>query len=212
MQVLDANELSTTESGIDIPQLKKTIAQCRQAIALQSRVLDELEALVKEMERKVRHYMPQLFVSEYDKLKNRVRETVTHILERIVEGPDIQSMDRELMERVMRQSAEEHPFIQFIYATDIEGKKITKNITQIEDKAKYAEYEVYDNYADRSWFQEPLRTGKVSVSNIYTSKVTGRLTLTVSAPIFDQEDRMAGVLAIDIKFEELARLEDDEEA
>ncbi|MBI5444093.1 MAG: histone-lysine N-methyltransferase [Deltaproteobacteria bacterium] len=165
----------------------------------------------EEMERKVRRYMPELFVSEYDKLKNRIRETVTHILEGIVENPDIRSLDSELMERVMRDAAEEHPFIQFIYATDSEGRKITKNITQIEDKPKYADYEVYDNYSDRSWFQEPVKTGKVSISNIYTSKVTGRLTLTVSAPVYDMEERMGGVLAIDIKFEELARLEDGEE-
>jgi citrate (Re)-synthase len=166
----------------------------------------------EEMERKVRRYMPELFVSEYDKLKNRVRENVTHILERIVENPDIRSLDPHAMEAVMRDSAEENPFIQFIYATNIEGRKITRNITQIEDKAKYADYEVYDNYADRSWFQEPVRTGKVSVSNIYTSRVTGRLTLTVSAPVYDIEDRMGGVLAIDIKFEELARLEEEEAA
>jgi hypothetical protein len=165
----------------------------------------------EEMERKVRRYMPELFVSEYDKLKKRVRDSVTHIIEKIVDEPDIRSMDPEAMERVMRAMAEEHPFSQFIYATDMEGKKITRNITQIEDKAKYADYEVFDNYADRSWFQEPVRTGKVAITDIYTSKVTGRLTITVSAPIYDAEDHMAGVLAIDLKFEELARQEDEED-
>lgn len=165
----------------------------------------------EEMERKVRKYMPQLFVSEYDKLKKRILDSVTHIVERIVEEPDIRSTDPEAMERIMRDMAEEHPFIQFIYATNMEGKKITRNITQLEDKAKYAEYEVFDNYADRFWFQEPVKTGKVAVTDIYASKVTGRLTLTVSAPIYDMEDNMSGVLGIDVKFEELAREEDDED-
>ena len=166
----------------------------------------------EEMERKARRYMPQLFISEYDKLKRRVRDAVTHIIERLVNHPDIRAMDPEAMERLMRVEAEDHPFIQFIYATDMEGKKITRNITQIEDKAKYADYDEYGNYADRFWFQEPVRSGKISVSDIYGSKVTGRLTLTVSAPVYDAEDRMVGILAIDIKFEELARLEDDEDA
>jgi hypothetical protein len=165
----------------------------------------------EEMERKVRRYMPQLFVSEYDKLKKRVRDAVTHIVEKIGEDPDIRSMDPESMERVLRTMAEENPFIQFVYATDMEGKKVTRNITQIEDKAKYADYEVFDNYADRSWFQVPVSTGKVAITDIYTSKVTGRLTLTVSAPIYDAEDQMSGVLGIDVKFEELAREEEDED-
>lgn len=164
-----------------------------------------------EMERKVRKYMPQLFVSDYDKLKKRVREMVTHIIEGVVEHPDIRSMDHERMERVLRTMAEEHPFVQFCYATNMEGKKITRNITQIEDKGKYADYEVYDNYADRYWFTEPVRTGKISLTDIYSSKITGRLTITASAPIYDEEEQMAGVVGIDIKFEELARGEEEEE-
>ncbi|MEW6487224.1 MAG: cache domain-containing protein [Thermodesulfobacteriota bacterium] len=165
----------------------------------------------EEMERKVRKYMPQLFISEYDKLKKRVLQMVTHIIQGMVEDPEIRSMDPERMEKVMRAMAEEHPFFQFVYATDLEGRKITKNITQLEDKAKYADYEVYDNYADRVWFTQPLQTGKVSLTDVYASKVTGRLTITVSAPIYDAQDQMAGVLGIDIKFEELAREEEDEE-
>lgn len=165
----------------------------------------------EEMERKVRKYMPQLFISEYDKLKKRVLQMVTHIIQGMVEDPEIRSMDPERMEKVMRAMAEEHPFFQFAYATDLEGRKITRNITQLEDKARYADYEVYDNYADRVWFTEPLKTGKVSLTDVYASKVTGRLTITVSAPIYDAQDQMAGVLGIDIKFEELAREEEDEE-
>ncbi len=162
----------------------------------------------EEMERKVRRYMPELFVSEYDKLKKRVKDAVAHIVERLVEDPEIRSMDPERMERVMREAADRHPFIQFVYATNLEGRKITRNITQIEDRGRYADYEVHDDFSDRAWFVGPVKTGKLCVSDIYTSRVTGRLTMTASAPIYDLEDRMAGVLGIDIKFEELAREEE----
>lgn len=57
-RVSDVNEPSATESGLDIPQLKKTIAQCRRAIKLQTRILNELEALVKDMEKSVRKKTP----------------------------------------------------------------------------------------------------------------------------------------------------------
>ncbi len=165
----------------------------------------------EEMERKVKKYMPQMFASDYDKLKKRVRDMMTHIIEGIVEDPGLRSLVPEEMETVLRAAAEEHPYIQFAYATDLEGRKITKNITQIEDRAKYADYEVYGNYSDRVWFTEPVKTGKVCLTDIYASKVTSRLTMTVSAPIYDMEDQMAGVLGIDIKFEELAREGEDED-
>ena len=165
----------------------------------------------EEMERKVRRYMPELFVSEYDKLKKRVKDAVAHIVERLVEHPEVRSMDPERMERVMREAADRHPFIQFVYATNLEGRKITRNITQIEDRGRYADYETHDDFSDRAWFVEPVKTGKLCVSDIYTSRVTGRLTMTASAPIYDPEDRMAGVLGIDIKFEELAREEEGDE-
>ncbi len=162
----------------------------------------------EEMERKVRRYMPELFVSEYDKLKKRVKDAVAHIVERLVEDPEVRSMDPTRMERVMREAADRHPFIQFVYATNLEGRKITRNVTQIEDRGRYAEYEIHGDFSDRAWFVGPVKTGKLCISDIYTSRVTGRLTMTASAPIYDLEDRMAGVLGIDIKFEELAREEE----
>lgn len=56
-QICDPNEL-TAESQLDIPQLKKTIAECRRAIALQIRILDELEELVKDMQQNARKKTP----------------------------------------------------------------------------------------------------------------------------------------------------------
>ena len=55
---LDANRLFTTEKEIDIPKLEQAIARCRRNIALQSRILDELEAEVKEIKRDARKKKP----------------------------------------------------------------------------------------------------------------------------------------------------------
>jgi len=165
----------------------------------------------EEMERRVRKYMPQLFASEYDKLKKRMRDIMTHIVERASERPEIKSMEPVSMEPAMKDLAEKHPFVQFIYATDMQGKKITRNITQIEDISKYSDYESQESFVDRLWFTEPARTGKVSLTDIYTSKVTGRLTMTISAPIYNDDDEMVGVLGVDVKFEEMAREEEEDE-
>ena len=139
-------------------------------------------------------------------------EAGRHIVTRIVEDPEVRSLDHERMTAFLQSQIEDMPFVQFMYATDMNGEKITRNVTQIEDKAKYAEYdEVASSYADRSWFQGPVTSGKISVTDVYQSKVTGRLTITISAPIYDMNDQMGGVFGLDVRFEELVRLEENQE-
>jgi hypothetical protein len=58
MDTLDADRIFTRKKGIDIPKLEKAIARYRQAIALQSSLLDELEAEVKEIKRNARKKKP----------------------------------------------------------------------------------------------------------------------------------------------------------
>jgi citrate (Re)-synthase len=109
------------------------------------------------------------------------------------------------IEPLLQKLVAEHPFIQFAYATDMEGRKVTKNITQVVDKAKYEKVGLHEDYSDRTWFIEPLKDGQVHVSELYTSRMTGRLCLTVSGPIRDSRDQIIGVCGLDIKFEDLAK-------
>ena len=54
----DANRIVAMKEEIDIPKLERAIARYRRAIALQSRILDELEAEVKEIKRDARKTKP----------------------------------------------------------------------------------------------------------------------------------------------------------
>ncbi len=164
-----------------------------------------------EMEALTRRYLPELFTSEFDKFKKKAKELAFHIVEELVEHPDIRSMDPERIEPVLKEFLEDDPFIQFLYVTDVEGKKITRNITHIEDKAKYATFKLDDDFSNRPWFIAPLKDGKVHVSDVYTSRITGALCITVSGPIRDEDDEIIGVLGIDIKFEDLAKMEQEAE-
>ncbi|TAL15714.1 histone-lysine N-methyltransferase [bacterium] len=164
-----------------------------------------------EMQRKARKYMPQLFVSEYDILKKRVLEHGRTILERISEDPEVRSMEPDRVTKALDAAVEELPFIQFVYVTDLSGVKITRNVTQIEDRSKFAEYDEKGmSFSDREWFKKPLEDGKVAASDLFTSKVTGRLTITVSAPVFDMKDEIVGIIGMDVRFEEIARQEEQE--
>jgi len=104
------------------------------------------------------------------------------------------------------------PFIQFMYVTNTEGRKVTRNITHIVDRAKYAEMKLDEDLSNRSWFIGPIRSGKVFVSDFYTSRFTGALCITVSVPVLNDQEEVQGVLGLDIRFEALAKLEQEEES
>ena len=163
-----------------------------------------------EMERQARKHLPEYFVSDFDRIKFRAREMAAHLIEAIYEAPGMKSMKPKLVEPLLYKLVADHPFIQFAYITDMEGRKATKNITQVVDKAKYEMVGLHEDYSDRSWFIEPLKDGQIHVSELYTSKITGRLCLTVSGPIRDEEDQIVGICGLDIKFEDLAKAEGED--
>jgi len=167
----------------------------------------------EEMDRMVRKYLPELFMSDLDKIKHKAAEVAVTVVKRIIEDPVMKTMKPDLQEPVMQRIIEENPSIQFAYVVDMNGRKITKNITNIADKAKYENYGVGTDQSDREWFIRPLQTGKIHITNFYISKMTGALCITVSAPIMDDNDEMVGVFGADIKFEDwVKRVEDIAEA
>jgi len=167
----------------------------------------------EELERMVRKYLPELFMSDLEKIKFMATQAAMDVVKQVIDHPVMKSMKPELQEPVMQQCIEENPSIQFAYVVDMNGKKTTKNITNIADRAKYENYGVGTDQSDREWFIKPLQSGKMHVTNFYISKMTGALCITVSAPLADDNDEMVGIFGVDIKFEDLVkRVEDIAEA
>ncbi len=162
----------------------------------------------EEMEHLVRRYMPQIFPSEFDVLKKRAFDMAAHLIERFIEEQGVKSMMPEKQEDALKGLVEEFPYIQFAYVVNSEGVKVTRNITQVVDKAKYAKIDWHEDFSDREWFISPLKTGKVSVTSLYTSRITGALCVTVSGPIRDDMGEILGILGLDIRFEDLTRAEE----
>jgi hypothetical protein len=165
----------------------------------------------KEMEQWARQYLPEYFVSEFDLLKQQAHGLAAHLVEEVVESDEIKAMDPTRQEPVLQSLLDLNPFIQYIYVTDREGIKTTKNITHISDRAKYEKAQVGEDLSDRDWFINPLKDGRVHITDFYKSIYTGALCITVSAPIRDAADDIVGVLGLDIRFEELAKLEEEAE-
>ncbi len=162
----------------------------------------------EEMEHLVRRHLPEIFPSEFDILKKRAFDMAAHLIERFIEDAEIKSMNPERQELVLKGLVEEFPYIQFGYVVNSEGVKITRNITQVVDKAKYAKIDLHEDFSDREWFISPMKTGKVSVTSLYTSRITTALCVTVSGPIRDETGEILGILGLDIRFEDLTRAEE----
>jgi isopropylmalate/homocitrate/citramalate synthase len=162
----------------------------------------------EEMEHMVRRYIPEIFPSEFDLLKKRAFDMAAHLIERYIEDTAIKSMIPEKLEEVLKRLVAEFPYIQFAYVVNSEGVKITRNITQIVDRAKYAKIDLHEDFSDRDWFTNPMKTGKVSVTTLYTSRITGALCITVSGPIREEMGEILGILGLDIRFEDLTKAEE----
>lgn len=160
-----------------------------------------------ELIEKAKKYLPEYFVSDLDKLKKKAQSIALHLVEEMVERKEMCTMDHARQEAIMQKLLEENPFIQFAYVVNTEGKKVTKNITQIQYKAQFEHAGLGDSFSDRPWFISPMKDGKSFVSDFYTSKITGALCITVSAPIADDASNIVGVFGVDIRFEDLIRAE-----
>lgn len=167
----------------------------------------------RELEGLARHFLPQCFISQFDRLKARARDLAHDLIADMIENPEIRSMDAERQEPVMEQWVTEIPFIQFMYVTDARGVKTTHNVVALNEKSKYINSSaqgVGANLSDRIWFVKPMEDGQIHVTDFYTSRFTGALCITVSGPIRDNADEIVGILGLDIRFEDLANMEANE--
>ncbi|MGQ9920682.1 MAG: triose-phosphate isomerase [Desulfobacca sp.] len=165
----------------------------------------------EEMETLARKYLPEYFVSEFDLLKAKAEQLAAALAEELAERDEIRSMDPAQQEPVLQKTLDANPFIQFMYITNLEGRKITRNVTQITDRAKYESALLDEDLSNRDWFIAPIKSGKVYVSDFYTSRFTGALCITVSVPIRNEDDEIQGILGLDIRFKDLAKMERDGE-
>ena len=165
----------------------------------------------EEMNILARKYLPELFISEFDKFKLKAHELAFHLVEDLIDRKEIRSMDPELAKPGFVKILDDNPFIQFLYVVNADGRKITQNFTHLEDRAKYANYQLDSDFSARPWFIEPIKDGEIHVSEFYTSRITGALCITVSGPIRNDEDEIVGILGIDLRFEDLAKMEQESE-
>jgi hypothetical protein len=166
----------------------------------------------REMRQQAAKFLPQYFTSNFDRLKRHAESLALHLVETVIEGDELKSMKPKRIETSLQRLLKENPFIQYAYVVNMEGKLITHPVTHAGDRHAFSEEVIGRDYSDRSWFKMPLTDGEAHVTDMYTSRITGRLCVTVSGPIVDpRTEDMAGILGVDIMFEELVRYDEQHE-
>ena len=158
----------------------------------------------KEIKNLVRRFMPELFDSEFDQMKRIAGELASNLVERLAR--DCQSTaDSEALTAQLQHFVHDYSFIQYAYVTDVKGHSTAIAISDPGDQKGYKAFPIGFDYSNREWCLQPMRTGKLHITNVHQSQVTGQLIITVSTVITDANDEIIGVLGADIQLEEIIR-------
>ena len=165
----------------------------------------------KEIKNLIRRFMPELFDSEFDQMKRIAGELASNLVERLAR--DCQSTaDSEALTAQLQHFVRDYSFIQYAYVTDVKGHSTAIAISDPGDQKGYKAFPIGFDYSNREWFLQPMRTGKLHITNVHQSQVTGQLIITVSTVITDANDEIIGVLGADIQLEEIIRRAESLEA
>ena len=160
----------------------------------------------EEMLMQARMHLPEYFKSDFDRLRDHALDLSEKIVERLAADENVRSMVDTRIEPVLEDAVHRHLFVQFIYVTDLSGKKVTHNITQPEYRETFGTFGLHEDFSDRDWFNGALDESGIFITDFYKSRITGALCITVSAPLMDDDGNAIGVLGADLRFEELARM------
>ena len=158
----------------------------------------------EEMEALVQRFMPELFASEYDHMKQLAGELSANLMVRLPRSKDLLDFGPKAAAR-LHQFVQEYPFIQYCCLTDAQGRLMCSAVTDPEYKETYEALPVGYDFSQREWFKVPSKTGDLHIMDVYQSHFTGKLIITVSCAVTDERDSILGVISVDIQLEQLLK-------
>jgi isopropylmalate/homocitrate/citramalate synthase len=136
-----------------------------------------------ELIAQARHYLPHLFLSDFEKVKREAVARAVTLAGRISASAAVQALDAERMERFLHEVVRKEGSIQLIAVTNTEGRRISQVHTQRGEKALYRNL-LNKDFRKHDWFVNVLKRGEPYYSDLFFSKYTGRLIMTAAVPIY----------------------------
>ncbi|MFH1537995.1 MAG: histone-lysine N-methyltransferase, partial [bacterium] len=147
-------------------------------------------------------HLSEYFEFDLASLRSIAHELAASVIEQLAANPAMVSMKGKLQEPLLEGVFKKCPFVQLAVVADKNGKKNTPIYVRSGKITKEDEQKLDKNYTKRAWFIVPFENGTLHVTDIFKSKITGMLGITVSAPI-KRNEHVLGVLRLDCKFENL---------
>lgn len=157
-----------------------------------------------EMESFVRRFMPELYASEFDRMKDLADRLAAHLFQRLARNPLLQRLDESSCGAISAFVAE-YPFIQFCCLTDGDGYMRCAAVADSEYAQNYSTLAPGYDFSQREWFRMPTQTGEMHIMDVYQSNFTRKLVITVSCAVTDENDRIVGVVSGDMQLEQLLK-------
>lgn len=157
-----------------------------------------------EMEALVQRFMPELFATEFDRMKKLADRLAAHLFLRLSQNPLLRSLDEQACGAIHAFVAE-YPFIQFCCLTDADGRMRCSAVAEAKFEQNYSELEPGYDFSEREWFKMPMRTGEMHIMDVYQSHFTRKLVITVSCAVTDEQDRIVGIVSGDMQLEQLLK-------
>lgn len=157
-----------------------------------------------EMEGLVQRFLPELFATEFDRMKRLADKLAAHLILRLSRNPLLREPGTAACD-ALQAFVEEYPFIQFCCLTDAAGKMRCSAIADSEYAANYAALAPGYDFSSREWYVMPMRSGESHIMDVYQSHFTSKLVITVSCAVTDENDKIVGVVSGDIQLEQLLK-------
>ncbi len=137
----------------------------------------------EELIAQARHYLPHLFVSDFEKVRLEAIGRAIALAGRISASEAVQRLDAERMGRFLHDVVRKEGSIQLIAVTNTEGRRISQVHTRRGEKPLFRNL-MNKDFRKHDWFVNVLKTGEPYYSDLFFSKYTGRLIMTAALPIY----------------------------
>jgi isopropylmalate/homocitrate/citramalate synthase len=154
---------------------------------------------------RARRFLPGLFESELDKVKDEAKRIAGAIAASVKDAPELANLDPAEMDGYLEEIVKREGSIQLLAVTNTEGFRISQIYAQHGEKALFRNLLTKD-FKERDWFNEVIRTGEPYFSHLFFSIYTNRLIITAALPVKDKDGKVRAVIDIDFVFDELMKL------
>ena len=124
------------------------------------------------------------------------------MIAKVISGWNLEKLDGTDLDRKLVALCKQESAFEMICITDMRGIQVTADVAP----GHFDEGGRKNNWSNRRWFLEAIKSKELVVSDLYRSVDTGEYCFTVSSPLFDSKGRLLGVFEADINFSHIVGL------